>query len=256
MFPVERYDVIGCSINCANIESAIGEVLRRVQDGTGGYVCFTNVHCAVMAHRDSQYRNIINTSFMTLPDGKPLYWVARSRGLAGVGHVPGPDLLPALLAIKHDPPLRHFFYGSRREVLAALVNNLKSRYSGIEIVGTYSPPFRPLSEQERRQVLDEILRAQPDIVWVGLGAPKQEQWMAENWHSLKPAVLMGVGAAFDFHAGAVKRAPSLFTRIGMEWAYRLASEPRRLWRRYLVTNSLFLCYLILGMVKKKKTSQR
>ena len=148
---VERYDVIGCCINRANIKSAVEEVLSRVSSGDGGYVCFTNVHCAVMANKDLQYRKILNESFMTLPDGKPLYWVARSRGLADVGHTPGPDFLPALLAVNHDPPLRHFFYGSRPEVLSKLVNNLQARYPGINIVGTHSPPFRRLSEPGRRR---------------------------------------------------------------------------------------------------------
>lgn len=250
--PQERFNVIGCDINRTNAGNALEMVLRQVRDGGGGYVCFANVHCAVMARRNPEYRKILNESFMSLPDGKPLYWVARWRGLAEVGHTPGPDFLPFLLAIRRDPPLRHFFYGARSEVLSTLVDNVRNRFPTMEIAGAISPPFRDSTEEEVLRELDKIRQARPDVVWVGLGAPKQEQWMARHWRALKPAVLLGVGAAFDFHAGAIKRAPRVLTHLGLEWAFRLACEPGRLWKRYLTANSLFLWYLMKDRLWKKK----
>lgn len=239
----ERYDVISCRISRATMETAVTHTIDRVDSKRGGYVCFTNVHAAVMGRQDRAYRAALDNSYMTLPDGKPLFWVARLKKLSDVGHVPGPDFFPAFLERTADKGLRHYFFGSKPDVLSTLEKKLTALHPEMQIVGSYSPPFREVSREETKAMIADINRVQPDVVWIGLGAPKQEFWMADNWEALRPAILMGVGAAFDFHAGTVKRAPRLFTRVGLEWLYRLCREPRRLWRRYFVTNSLFIYFL-------------
>jgi len=177
-----------------------------------------------------------------LADGKPVYWVGRAGVASRIGHVPGPDLL--LRALEAFKERRHFFFGSTPEVLALLTEALWRAVPGLNVCGSLSPPFRPPTVQERLEHLETIRRSRADFVWVGLGAPKQEFWMAENWRELAPCILLGVGAAFEFHAGTVRRAPEGFRRLGLEWLYRLAKEPRRLWKRYLITNSLFLLFLL------------
>ena len=205
-----------------------------------------------MGRRNKELRPVLNNSFMTLPDGKPLFWVARLKSLRQVGHVPGPDFFPELLSEPAFQSVRHFFFGSTPGTLDLLLNNLKQKYPNILITGSLSPPFRMLSDEEDDSIIDTINRAQPDIIWVGLGAPKQEIWMAKHWQQLKPAILMGIGAAFDFHAGTIRRAPTVLSRIGLEWLHRLLSEPGRLWKRYLITNSLFLYYLTVDWLRGAK----
>lgn len=226
-------------------------VSNRIRTGEGGYVCFSNVHTVVTARHDNRLREITNGSFLSLPDGKPLSIVGRLHGVRGVGHVAGPDFMPYFLqAVKKA---RHFFYGSTEETLETLKKNLARRFPAARIVGTYSPPFRDLSAEEENEVVSIVNRAKPDIVWVGLGAPKQEYWMEQHWRGFKPAILMGVGAAFDFHAGQVARAPEWMKKLSLEWLFRLSQEPRRLWKRYLVTNSLFVFYLLSDLAKRSES---
>ena len=246
----DRFDVIRCKISKTNMQGAVNKILVRVQSGEGGYVCFTNVHTCVTAYSNPEYRAVLNQSFMTLPDGKPVYWVGRAKGVAGIQQIPGPDFLPCLMSHNGKPPLRHYFYGGRPDVLEKLVENMKTRYPQAIIAGWESPPFRELSPQEDSQAVSRIKESMANIVWVGLGSPKQDYWMASHREQLKPAILLGVGAAFDFHAGNVKRAPMWMRSVGLEWLHRLAQEPRRLWRRYLVTNSLFVIYVLKELVWK------
>ena len=252
-YPIKRYNVIECKITRANMDSAIDNVKQNIKDQTGGYVCFTNVHASVMGHQNLNFRNILNNSFMTLPDGKPLYWYAQLKGLRDVGHVPGPDFLPKFIKQTHKTKIKHYFFGSTQEVLIKLTKNLQSHYPEINIAGSYSPPFRELSTEENSEIIKNINNLKPDIIWIGLGAPKQETWMADNWEKLQPALLMGVGAAFDFHAGTIKRAHPVFTKLGIEWLHRLFQEPRRLFSRYLITNSLFLWFLLTNLFKHNET---
>jgi N-acetylglucosaminyldiphosphoundecaprenol N-acetyl-beta-D-mannosaminyltransferase len=228
-------------ISCADTLRIHEIISRRLESDTGGYVCFSNVHTVVTAHRDDKLREITNNSLVTAADGKPLYIVGRMCGHECAGHVPGPDFMQYLLA--EGGKLRHYFYGSTQSTLDALINNITERYPQAVIVGAYSPPFLESRPGVSETALENICRVRPDIVWVGLGAPKQEYWMSRNWKKLRPAILMGVGAAFDFHAGTKKRAPFWYRKLGMEWLYRLCQEPARLWRRYTVTNTLFLYYV-------------
>lgn len=244
-----RFNVIGCHITRTDFNGGVTELMKRIASGEGGYICFTNVHASVIAHNDPAYLAALNQSFMTLPDGKPLYWVGRAKGFRDIEQIAGPDFLPAVLGNSEKPSLRHYFYGGKPEVLGRLVARLKQDNPLAEIVGSESPPFRPLTVEEDKEAVSRINRAKPHIVWVGLGAPKQELWMAAHAEALKPAVLMGIGAAFDFYGGGAKRAPKWIRALGFEWLYRLVQEPRRLWRRYLVTNTLFITYLLTGLLK-------
>jgi N-acetylglucosaminyldiphosphoundecaprenol N-acetyl-beta-D-mannosaminyltransferase len=247
---IDRFTVIRCMVSKVNMEAAVSRVLARVKSGEGGYVCFANAHSSVTAYNNPEYLAILNRSFMTLPDGKPVYWTGLAKGVKGIQQIPGPDFLPMLVSHNQNPPLRHYFYGGRPEVIEKLIENLKTRYQGVAIVGWESPPFRDLSSHEDSQVVRRIKESMADIVWVGLGTPKQDYWMASHYERLKPAILFGVGAAFDIHADNVKRAPIWVRSNGFEWLYRLMQEPRRLWRRYLVTNSLFIIYVFKEMVCK------
>jgi N-acetylglucosaminyldiphosphoundecaprenol N-acetyl-beta-D-mannosaminyltransferase len=209
---------------------------------------------AVLGRYDWDIRSITNNSFLSLADGKPLYWVGRAKGASELGHVPGPDFFKEALA--RFPQHGHFFYGSRPEVLSRLLVAAKQLSIGLKVCGSISPPFRPLTEDERLEHYRMIRESGAAFVWVGLGAPRQERWMAQAWEHLRPSVLLGVGAAFDFQAGSVRRAPHQFSKMGLEWMYRLVQEPRRLWKRYLVTNSLFAWYLLVELLHHRKPSQR
>ena len=217
---------------------AIQDVTEQSAGGEGGYVCFSNVHSVVTSRHDELLRTITNESFMSMPDGKPIATVSHWIGVNGVSQVAGPDFMPEFM--KKTPGARHYLYGATPETLSALSGALVNAIPDLNIVGTFSPPFRQLTEQEEVVIIRDIKKTNPDYIWVGLGAPKQEYWMAQHWHDLRPAILFGVGAAFDFHAGVKRRAPEWMRSAGLEWLHRLASEPGRLWKRYLVTNSIFL----------------
>jgi len=238
----ERFEVLDCQISRTNTSDAFQAVLDRIENQQGGYVCFSNVHTVVTARKDLRLRQITNKSFLSVPDGKPLSIVGKWRGIVSIGRVAGPDFMPYF--VRAAKGVRHFFFGSTPETLEKLVTNIRKQYPDTIIVGSYSPPFGVVSDGEMEKILSTIKQTGPDVIWVGLGAPKQEYWMADNWQKLKPAVLMGVGAAFDVHAGHISRAPIWMQFLSLEWLYRLTREPGRLWKRYLVTNSLFVYYLI------------
>lgn len=237
-----RTDVIGSQISCCDSEQVLAIVERQLGQGAGGYVCFANVHSTVTGRRDERFRRVINESLLSVADGKPVFWAGRARGASGLGHVPGPDFM--LLAMTRFPERRHYLYGSTPVVVAALIERLRQLIPGINICGSHSPPFRASSQAEQLEDYERMRTAGAEFVWVGLGAPKQEFWMAEAAAHVAPAILFGVGAAFDFHAGTLRRAPPWLRHLGLEWLFRLAREPRRLWRRYLVTNTLFVWYLL------------
>ena len=238
---IPRVDVLGSRISLCDAAGALEEIERSINEGRGGYVCFTNAHTVIEGRRDEQFRSITNGSLLSLADGSPVYRVARRLAAGRAGHVPGPDVFAHALA--HRPGRRHFLYGSTPQNLAQLRTAIARRFPDANICGALSPPFRPLTDEDRREHVRLIRDAGAEYVWVGLGAPKQERFMAQVAMDVRPAVLLGVGAAFDFHSGRVHRAPRLMRNLGLEWLHRLGQEPRRLWRRYLVTNSLFLWYL-------------
>lgn len=238
---IQRMCLLDCWISVLKIKDALSVTQALIRQRKGGYVCFANVHTLVTSQMHPRLREITNQAALVLADGKPLSVIARWRGVRKMGRVTGPDFFPLLLG--SAPGLRHYFYGSTSEVLEDLCACLRAKFPEAHIAGAYSPPFRPLEPAERMDVIERINAAKPDVIWVGLGAPKQEYWMADHWQSLRPAVLLGVGGAFKMHAGHQLRAPAWVGALGVEWMYRLFQEPRRLWKRYLVTNTLFLYYL-------------
>jgi N-acetylglucosaminyldiphosphoundecaprenol N-acetyl-beta-D-mannosaminyltransferase len=240
--------VLGSHVSRLDAAGALERVRRRPGEGGGGYVCFTNVHATVTGRQDPAFQAVTNESFLSLADGKPVYWLARLLGDRAVGHVPGPDFM--LLALDRLRDQRHFFYGSTPRVLEQLKARMEERFPGLQVCGTLSPPFRPLTAADLAEHHAQIRASGAQYVWIGLGAPKQEMWMAANAQALQPAVLFGVGAAFEFHSGVTRRAPEAMRRLGLEWLFRLAAEPRRLWKRYLVTNTLFVSYAIRDLAAR------
>ena len=245
----DRFDILGCKISTTNTQAAMEAICNRIKSGNGGYVCFSNVHTVVTSRENSKLREITNNSFLSMPDGKPLSVYANLRGYRDVEQVAGPDFMPYFFGSSKS--IKHYFYGSTPEILEKLVSNFSELYPEAVVVGAYSPPFRELMPDEIKKTIEDIKNASADIVWIGLGAPKQEIWMADHWEQLKPAILMGVGAAFDFHAGAKPRAPEWMKKYGLEWFHRLCSEPGRLWKRYLITNTKFIFYLLFDIVTRR-----
>ncbi|HEU4660985.1 MAG TPA: WecB/TagA/CpsF family glycosyltransferase [Pseudolabrys sp.] len=209
------------------------------------YVCAADVHSIMLARDDSAHRKALRHSDMILPDGTPLVWLSKLRGEKQIERVCGPDLMLRLLAFSAKRGWRHYFYGGSEGVAQKLAQQAAALCPGIIIAGTDCPPFRPLSDEEKRTAIERINDAAPDILWVGLGCPKQERWMFESLPKLDGVVAIGVGAAFDFHSGRVKRAPPWMRSNGLEWLYRFLSEPRRLWRRYVYLAPRFL---VLGLL--------
>ncbi len=236
---MERCRILETDINVTNMEEVLEALENSLEEMRGDYICVANVHTTVMAFRDEAYRRIQNESRMALPDGKPLSIVSRRRGFENAQRVPGPDLMPRVFALSKVKKYRHFFYGSREETLDKLKKKIEEKYPWLEIAGMYSPPFRKLTPQEDREIVERINRTKPDFVWVALGAPKQEIWMAEHKNKVQ-AVMIGVGAAFDFEAGTVKRAPKWMQELCLEWLHRIMQDPVRLIPRYVGTNLSFL----------------
>lgn len=236
---MERCRILKTDINVTNMEEVLAVLENSLEEMRGDYICVANVHTTVMAFRDEAYRRIQNESRMTLPDGKPLSIVSRRRGYENARRVPGPDLMPQVFALSKEKKYRHFFYGSKEETLDKLKKKIQEKYPWLEIAGMYSPPFRKLTPEEDRKVTTLINETKPDYVWVALGAPKQEIWMAEHKDKVK-AVMIGVGAAFDFEAGTVKRAPKWMQELCLEWLHRIMQDPVRLIPRYVGTNLSFL----------------
>lgn len=225
---IPTISLLGVRISALNLEAAVDLVCQTVRRRERGYVCVCGAHGLVDSQSDRALRLALNGAWLVTPDGMPLVWELRRRGHADAGRVYGPDLMLALFA----RGLRHYLYGATPETLERLRMRLGRDFPNAEIVGVHSPPFRPLTDAEEADIARSIDAARPDIVWVGLGAPKQERWMAQMRKRLEAPVLIGVGAAFDFHAGYLRQAPAAIQNAGLEWAFRLAMEPRRLWRRY------------------------
>ena len=243
--------ILKTNINITNMEETVRYIDMNLEQLKGKYICVSNVHTTVMSYRDEKYRNIQNNAAMAIPDGKPLSIVSKNRGFRNAERVPGPDLMPEIFKISEEKGYTHFFYGSKKETLRKLRNSLLKSYPKLKIVGMFSPPFRPLEEQEDREIIKRINDSLADFIWVGLGAPKQENWMAEHEDKVN-GLMIGVGAAFDFHAGTIKRAPKWMQEYCLEWLYRISQDPRRLLKRYIDTNIFFILYVILENKREKK----
>ncbi len=239
---LEYCKILGTNINVTNMEDTIAYLTENLEALKGNYVCVSNVHTTVMAYRDEAYRNVQNSGAMALPDGQPLSIVSRKRGFSQARRVPGPDLMPAILNLSQKTGYSHYFYGSTEATLEALRAALLRRYPKLRIAGMYSPPFRELTKEEDQEIVNRINESGADFVWVALGAPKQEWWMYEHRNRIK-ALMLGVGAAFDFTAGTTKRAPMWMQKLCLEWVFRILRDPKRMLPRYLNTNFAFLYYV-------------
>jgi len=234
--------ILGVPIDIIDMAGALDTIGAWIARKERRYVCAPDAYSIVCAQDDARHMQALRTADMVIPDGTPLVWVGRLRGNAHMRRVCGPDLLRAVCERSVGAGWRHYFYGGAPGVADQLARTLAERHPGLAIAGTDCPPFRPLSEAELERAIQRMQEAKPDIVWIGLGCPKQELWMLDNHARLGGTVLIGVGAAFDFETGRVRRAPVWMRSNGLEWLHRLASEPRRLWRRYL----LFAPRFVLG----------
>jgi N-acetylglucosaminyldiphosphoundecaprenol N-acetyl-beta-D-mannosaminyltransferase len=253
---VETCDVFGIEYRVSDMATATQAVIARARSGQGGYACLAGVHGVITAQHRPGLRRAMQESWANLPDGEPVAWMMRRLGAPATRRVAGPDLMPNVIAAGQEVGLRHYLFGSTPEVLQHLELQILATYPGAKIVGTMSPPFRHLSEQEEEEITATIRRSGAHIVWVGLGLPKQDEWMCRNAERLRPCLAMGVGAAFDFLAGSKRRAPGWMQRCGLEWLHRMLSEPRRLGRRYLVTNSEFIVRAVAELALHWQRSAR
>ncbi|MBD5477117.1 MAG: WecB/TagA/CpsF family glycosyltransferase [Lachnospiraceae bacterium] len=250
---MEICPILGVNILVTDMDRTVQFVEENIHNLSGEYVCVSNGHTTVTAYEDESYRNVQNSAIMAFPDGEPLSIVSRKRGFKDARRVTGPDFMEQMFikGSKGDG-LRHFFYGGSQDTLDTLQEILKEKYPGLQIAGMYSPPYRPLSEEEDAQAIRMINESKPDIVWVGLGAPKQERWMYDHKGKVQ-GLMFGVGAGFDYHAGKLKRAPVWMQKMSLEWLVRLLQDPRRLWKRYLITNVKFLWYVRRENKRLKKS---
>ena len=228
----DRVDIFGVGVSPINLDDAIATIERWISRGSRSYVCITSVHGVMESRRDQRLRRIHNDAGMVTPDGMPLVWLLRLLGKRNVDRVYGPDLMRKMTAVSSLRGYRQFYYGGAEGVADKLKQALLNAHPNLEVAGTLCPPFRALTPDEDQADIDAINMARPDIIWVGLSTPKQEFWMANHLGRIEAPVIVGVGAAFDFLAGAKRQAPLWMQRNGLEWLFRLCSEPRRLWRRY------------------------
>ncbi|RHP34971.1 WecB/TagA/CpsF family glycosyltransferase [Lachnotalea sp. AF33-28] len=236
-------NIIGVNIAAINISRAVLYVNDYLEKLSGEYICISNVHTTVMSYDNPNYRVIQNKAVLALPDGNPLSVICRSRGFKETERIAGPDFMHKLFILSIKRGYSHFFYGSSPETLEKLRSRLSERYPGLKIAGMFSPPFCEMSPEEDKIITDNINSFRADIIWVGLGAPKQEIWMSHHRGKLH-GLMIGVGAGFDYFAGNIKRAPAWMQACSLEWLYRLCQEPKRLFKRYLYTNTKFLWLLV------------
>ncbi|WP_270457709.1 WecB/TagA/CpsF family glycosyltransferase [Faecalimonas umbilicata] len=242
MQKIERIKIVGVDISVVNFDLAQKYLFDNFDSARGKYICAANVHTTVTAHEDKDYRKVQNSSFMTLPDGKPLSVVGKKRGKSSMGRVTGPDFLEEVLRRTENTEMKHYFYGTTQENLDKFISVVKESYPNLKIVGVEPSVFRPLSEQEEDELLERINKSEADFVWIALGAPRQEIF-CNKLSGESNALWVAVGGALNVISGVIPRAPQWMQDHGLEWFYRFMKEPKRLFKRYFVTNSKFLWYL-------------
>ena len=232
-------NIMGVNIAAINMEWLLDFTEKNIKELSGDYLCVSNVHTTVTSYDDPDYCAVQNGGIMAIPDGGPLSTVGRKRGFQNMERTTGPSYMGEILKLSAEKGYRHYFYGSTEETLEKLYQKLTASYPSIQIAGMYSPPFRPTTPEEDAAVVKRINETKPDFVWVGLGAPKQEKWMAAH-QGVVEGFMVGVGAGFDYFAGNIERAPEWIQKCNLEWFYRLMQDPKRLFKRYLVTNTKFI----------------
>jgi N-acetylglucosaminyldiphosphoundecaprenol N-acetyl-beta-D-mannosaminyltransferase len=247
------FKVLGVRVDAVQISDVIAQMEEWIARREGcRYVAVTGMHGVTEAQHDAQFKTILNSAGLVVPDGMPLVWIGRRHGFDMPRRVYGPELMAKFCKQTASKGYRHSFYGGAPGVAEDLASRFVSRFPGVVVVGTYSPPFRTLTQEEDREIIHAIEGAHADIVWVGLSTPKQERWMFEHRDRLNVPVLVGVGAAFDFHTGRIAQAPAGMGDHGIEWLFRLSVEPRRLWRRYLIYGAEFAVLVLLELLSLRK----
>jgi N-acetylglucosaminyldiphosphoundecaprenol N-acetyl-beta-D-mannosaminyltransferase len=237
-------NILGVRIHATNMDRALAWTESAVASGQKGYVCVTGVQGIMEAQSDSNLKGIINRAVLTIPDGRPTVWVGWLRGLFAMRQVTGPDMMLRIFAMSAEKGYTHFFYGGNIGIADQLKDSLIERFPGVKVLGTYTPPFRPLNSQEEAELTKTVSELKPDFFWVGLSTPKQERFMDQYVDKLDTKLMFGVGAAFDIHTGRIKDAPYWMKFAGVQWMHRIYQDPSRLWRRYVVNNPRFVYHLI------------
>ncbi|MBZ0298780.1 MAG: WecB/TagA/CpsF family glycosyltransferase [Anaerolineae bacterium] len=248
---IERVNILGVGVSAIRIPETLEFIACCIARHQPTYIVVASVHTIVSAYRRVAFRSLVNRAGLVTPDGMPLVLLCRRWGYPGTERVYGPDLMLAVCEQAARSGDRHFFYGGQPGVPEEVARRLQERFPGLPVAGTYSPPYRDLTPEEEEAVTSMINDAQPDVVWVALGSPRQEAWIAAHRDRLDAPVLIGVGYAFDIHSGRLPQAPRWMQRAALEWLFRLWIEPRRLWKRYLVNNPLFVILVILQILKRR-----
>jgi N-acetylglucosaminyldiphosphoundecaprenol N-acetyl-beta-D-mannosaminyltransferase len=249
-----RVNILGVGISALSMESALACSEALLNRGDSGYICVTGVHGIIEAQSDEAFRTILNRSFLSTPDGVPTVWLGHLHGFNHMTRVYGPDFMLNMCALSVERGYRHFLYGGRTGIAEELRTELTRRYPGLQIVGTYTPPFRPLNTEEEEDLRAQLEASRADILWCGLSTPKQERFMAAYSGRLPVKLMVGVGAAFDLLSGNLAEAPDWMKRSGLQWLYRLIKEPKRLWRRYLLNNPRFIWLSFLQLSRLRRFS--
>ncbi len=248
---MEYVNICGVNVSAINLTLACDTICHWVENRKKAYVCVVPASTVVDCQSDEAYRRVINSADMATPDGMPIVWLERLKGYRKVERTYGPDLMLAICKISEEKGYKQYLCGSTPTTCERLESKLKEKFPKLKIVGRFSPSFGEISEKENEMIIQAINQSNPDILWLGLGSPKQDFWMYEHRPKLNVPVIVGVGAAFDFLSGVKKQAPRWIRNIGLEWFFRLCCEPRRLWKRYLIGNSKFIYFLFQDLITRK-----
>lgn len=249
-----RIEILGSPVHAINMEQAVATIDEAIAAKRKGYVCVTGVHGLTEAYEQPDFRDILRGAFLVTPDGMPLSWIGWLKGHRTMNRVYGPDLMLEVLRSGVGKGHQHFLFGGASGVADDLKSSLEAKVPGVSIVGMYCPPFRPLSATEESALIEQVATAKPDVIWVGLSTPKQERFMRDYLAKLDTTLMLGVGAAFDFHTGRVRQAPPWMQRAGLEWFFRVCCEPRRLAKRYFRNNPLFVWRLVKEQLNPPMTT--
>lgn len=251
---IKRYpltNILGMNILALKKEEILSEIIDHIKSKTRTYICLSNVHSTVLFQNNKKFRNSIMSADFVIADGLPLAWLSSLKGRS-IDRIRGSDLMLALCQLSRKHYFSHFFYGGESGVPEKLSAELKKKFPWLNVVGMFSPPFRPLNNEEDEIIVEKINQSKADILWVALGAPKQEIWMFEHRTRLDVPMIIGVGAAFDFLSANIKQAPKWAQNAGFEWLFRFIQEPRRLWKRYIFCNTQFLILILLDLLKTRR----
>jgi N-acetylglucosaminyldiphosphoundecaprenol N-acetyl-beta-D-mannosaminyltransferase len=251
-FVHEYANVLGVNVSAIDLKKAVEIADRWIGAGDCGYVCVTGVHGVMEAQSDAEFRHILNHACINTPDGMPMSWVGRLQGFSKMDRVFGPDFMLEMCRLSVERNYRHFLYGGQPGVAEFLKDALQKKFPGLQVVGTHTPPFRDLTAEEEAEIVAQVQESKPHLLWVGLSTPKQERFMARYVDRLQVPLLVGVGAAFDYHTGRIQDSPDWIKRAGLQWLHRLLQDPRHLWKRYLRNNPAFVWGVLLQTLKLRQ----